>query len=344
MPDNNEFCRIYDLVTARKQPSDREPSVHQKAAHSDLSLWYNSVSASDVGAMLVLPTGGGKTFVAIRFLCDAPISDGYKILWLAHTHHLLEQAFYSFEDGVFKIAEPKRNLTVRVVSGTTGHFPVHSIKSSDDAIVGTIQTIQRAIQNNHPQIDDFVKSAKGKLFVVLDEAHHSPAPSYRRLVFSLRESCDNLRVLGLTATPLYEDESKVGWLRKIFPQGIIHQVTPNKLMLANVLAKPCVEEHRTNSSPEFDESEYQKWFGTNRDIPDDIITNLANNRGRNAFIAETYIQNKDKYGKTLIFADRLFLEIKPKEIIRFNNPLILPFKCYCHTGVDFYFSVISNEF
>ena len=58
--------------------------------------WFGKESEGHKGGILVLPTGGGKTFTAVRFLCQGPLSKGYKVLWLAHTHHLLEQAYYSF--------------------------------------------------------------------------------------------------------------------------------------------------------------------------------------------------------------------------------------------------------
>jgi len=41
---------------------------------------------------LVLPIGGGKTFTAQRFLTTLPLSQGHKVIWLAHTYHLLNQA------------------------------------------------------------------------------------------------------------------------------------------------------------------------------------------------------------------------------------------------------------
>jgi len=134
---------------------------------------------------LVLPTGGGKTLTADRFLCTAPLSDGYKVLWLAHTHHLLDQAFYSLASEV-KLIRNKHQLNVRVVSGTKGHFSPAHIEKSDDVLICTLQTITRAYQNNHPQLEDFLKAAGNKLFVVFDEAHHSPAPSYCRFITALR--------------------------------------------------------------------------------------------------------------------------------------------------------------
>ncbi|WP_425265199.1 DEAD/DEAH box helicase family protein [Abditibacterium utsteinense] len=45
---------------------------------------------------MALPTGAGKTFVAARFLCRRAISQGYKVLWLAPTQDLLNQANKAF--------------------------------------------------------------------------------------------------------------------------------------------------------------------------------------------------------------------------------------------------------
>jgi ATP-dependent helicase IRC3 len=315
-PTSDFYCK-YGLTQARKYPSKKVPAGHQSEALDELHAWFEK-KHSPAGGILVLPTGGGKTFVAVRFLCTGPLSQGYKVLWLAHTHHLLEQAFYSFgpkdeEEGkrsgyeVARIAETKWTLNVRVVSGTPGHFPVHQIKPDDDVVIGTLQTITRAY--NDPQqrpLKAFLNSANGKLVVVFDEAHHSPAPSYRKLMTDLREAYPGMYLFGLTATPTYTDEKKRGWLKKLFPQGIIYQVSPDKLMADRILAKPFFEEPLTHFVPEFDEREYQKWVGTYRDLPEEIIDQLARSRERNTFIVESYVNDKERYGKTIMFADRWF--------------------------------------
>jgi superfamily II DNA or RNA helicase len=306
----------YDLKIARRVHAKKEPASHQSAALAHLDKWYDSRPFPEAGGILVLPTGGGKTFTAIRFLCRQALSSGYKVLWLAHTHHLLEQAYCSFDDGVSQIAEPRVTLNVRVVSGTIGHYPVHKIKETDDVIVGTLQTLGRALSLNHPELECFLKAAGKKLFVVFDEAHHSPAPSYRNLVFNLRNRFPEMYLLGLTATPTYSDESKRGWLKKVFPQGIVHEIKPQSLMAAGVLARPILEEPRTLYTPDFDEREYQKWLGTHRDLPEDVITQLAHNRDRNLFIADQYVSNKDRYGKTLVFADRWYQCEQISEFLR----------------------------
>jgi len=309
----SEFYREYDIADARRRNVAKSPFPHQEEALQKLEKWYKSAPTEPRGGILVLPTGGGKTFTASHFICRNPLSDGFKVLWLAHTHHLLEQAFFSFcpripnpsDNGlVGLIAEPKAELRVRVVSGTIGHFPVHSIQPSDDVVVSSLQTICNAITNRHKQFDQFLDSAKGRLFVVFDEAHHSPAPSYRSLILTLRERCPHMHLLGLTATPTHTEEKKRGWLHKLFPQGIIYQVAPQTLMSARVLARPVLEEAQTALDANFDEREYEKWVGTNRDLPDTIITSLASNRTRNEYIASCYVSHRERYGKTIIFADR----------------------------------------
>lgn len=335
--------RLYDLVQARRYPSKKEPAFHQSEAVFKLRTWFEA-KPYPAGGILVLPTGGGKTFVAVRFLCTGPLSQGYKVLWLAHTHHLLEQAFYSFaplsqeeakKNGyeIARIAEIKQSLGVRVVSGTPGHFPVHQIKSEDDVIISTLQTITRAYNDpNQLALRAFLDSAHGKLIVIFDEAHHSPAPSYRRLIADLRLRYPEMCLLGLTATPTYADEKRKGWLVKLFPQKFVYQVSPQKLMADKILAKPILEEPVTHFTPNFDEREYQKWMSTYRDLPENIIDQLARSRERNAFIVETYVANQKRYGKTIIFADRWFQCEQLREMLRQRN--IQADVVYSHVDAD----------
>lgn len=314
---DRDFYREYDLIKARKYPSKKIPAAHQSKALNELHKWFEKKPSPHAGGIVVLPTGGGKTFTAVRFLCSSALSNGYKVLWLAHTHHLLEQAFDSFaprteEEGRRKgyeiqcVAEPKHTLKIRVVSGTHGHRHAHEIKPSDDVVIITLQTVTQAYNRNLPALKEFLKAAGNKLFVVFDEAHHSPAPSYSKLLTELRNTYSGMYLLGLTATPTYSDERKQGWLKKLFPQGIIYQVSPQKLMAEGILAKPISEDYATAFSPEFDEREYQKWVGTYQDLPEDIVTCLAQSRERNEFIAQTYVNNKERYGKALIFAERWY--------------------------------------
>ncbi|NJL03387.1 MAG: DEAD/DEAH box helicase family protein [Chloroflexaceae bacterium] len=312
-----QMFRRYILEQTRKRPSQRVPEVHQRNALNKLKQWYTPRPTPRAGGILVLPTGGGKTFTAVRFLCEGPLSEGYRVLWLAHTHHLLEQALDSFgdpeRDAAAKhghetghIRASRSELQVRVVSGTEGHFPVTHISTNDDIIIGTIQTITRAYWNEQPQFTAWLAESGHKLVIVFDEAHHAPAPSYRKLLNAIQDKYPQTLLLGLTATPTYTDQTKQGWLTKLFPQGIISQVTASELMSLNILAKPIVETHHTDFTPTVSETDYAKWRHSYSDIPETIISQLAESRERNSYIAQMYADNRATYGKTIIFADRWY--------------------------------------
>lgn len=311
----NPFVRQYDLDAARRYASSaRAPHAHQEQGLRKIHAWFEKPSGdSGRGALLVLPTGGGKTFTAVRFLCEWPLSEGYKVLWLAHTHHLLEQAFETFGPSkytadarveVSKIREPRESLRVRVVSGMPGHAKVHSISADDDVVIGSLPTIAGAHRDDQESLLSFLRSAGEKLFVVFDEAHHAPAPTYARFVEALRHKVKGLHLLGLTATPIYEAKLRKGWLKKLFPQGIVYQTTANTLMASKVLARPIVKECPTHIAAEIDERKLARWRESYSDLPEEIVSKLAENQLRNDVIVKHYVENRAKYGKTLIFADR----------------------------------------
>ena len=203
------------------------------------------------------------------------------------------------------VAEPAEAAKIRVVSGAIGHFRPAHIEANEDVLLCSLQTATRAFEKNHSRFMAFLRAAGG-LFVVFDEAHHAPAPSYRRLLRGIRDGCTPSGLLGLTATPTYSNERKQGWLKKLFPQGIVAQQDALTLMAAGVLARPIPEDVHTQVDPEFDERDYQKWVSTYRDLPAPIITRLAKNRSRNDRIVAQYANNRGKYGKTILFADRWF--------------------------------------
>lgn len=312
----NPFVRRYDLATARGLAENvRKPRDHQEKALKALRAWISPALTEGAprGGLLVLPTGGGKTFTAVRFLCEWPLSEGYKVLWLAHTHHLLEQAFETFggadrDDGrpleVSRIRPPRASLTLRVVSSMPGHARVASIDPKDDVLIGTVQTLAGAQRDDHGAFEAWVAAARGKLAVVFDEAHHAPAPSFARFLQGLSHRVPGLVLLGLTATPVYDDKLRKGWLRRFFPQGIVYQTTAGQLMATGMLAKPIIEEAHTKITPTFDEKTFARFTRSFADLPSVIIESLAKHRERNDFIVQHYVDNRARFGRTLIFADR----------------------------------------
>ena len=333
--------REYDLIVAREDERPRrELAPHQVAALDRLAAWYAARRDADRGGILVLPTGGGKTFTAVRFLCTGPLSDGYKVLWLAHTHHLLEQAGDAFGGTLASpfvpeaawVQEPKAALRVRLVSGTTGHCRVHEVRPADDVVICTLPSAARALREQHPAFAGFLEAAGEKLAVVFDEAHHAPAPTYARLITALRQRHPNLLLLGLTATPTYSQRERRGWLKRLFPQEIVYRAPVAKLMASRILARPHFEQVQTRVTPQFSAREYAKWVATYQDLPEHIVSQLAEDRRRNDFIVGTYLNARAKYGRTIMFADRWYQCDYLREALRSHG--VRADVVYSHVTVD----------
>lgn len=303
--------------------SPKTPFQHQIDAFAALGKTFNIGTEKPASGILVLPTGAGKTFTAVRWLSDYVIPKNIKILWLAPSYYLLDQAFDTFKKSAKDIPDSRKTLNIRCVSSNPSHAKPASIQLTDDIVIMTIQT---AIKNLHTDAVDmfgnkfqtsfnkFIKDCNETgLFVVVDEAHHSPAYGCRNLLISEKESAlglkklvPELRLLGLTATPTYTDKARRGWLWKIFENGIIHEAKKEYLITQNVLARPNYIEVSTGKELEVDDRLYDRLVKQHQDLPEEIIENLAKDKDRNNFIVGTYVANKNAFGKTIIFADRWF--------------------------------------
>ncbi len=151
-------------------------------------------------ALISLPTGSGKTRVAVQGIVEAMRDDGFNggVLWVADREELCEQAIESWQQVWSAIGSERKTLRV---SRMWGNQPRPSSTSEFHVVVATIQTL----------LSRFVKRSYGYEFlrdftmVVFDEAHRSTAPSFsavmRDIGFSRPQRPTDPFLLGLTATP-----------------------------------------------------------------------------------------------------------------------------------------------
>ena len=72
--------------------------------------------------MVVLPTGGGKTYTASVWLLKNAIDKKKKVLWIAHRQMLLDQALDSFSNQAYLTNLPHiSSFNFRIVSGAERH-------------------------------------------------------------------------------------------------------------------------------------------------------------------------------------------------------------------------------
>jgi len=145
--------------------------------------------------LIVLPTGTGKTVTFAEIIRRA---FPRRALVLAHREEL-----------IFQAAEKVRQITgwnVVIEMGET-RADMSCMFGGPRVVVSTIQT-QASGGDGGGRMSRFDPRLFG--VVVVDEGHHAPAASYRRVLDWYTAGNPDLRILGVTATPDRADEEALG--------------------------------------------------------------------------------------------------------------------------------------
>ncbi len=229
-------------VNAGRNP--RELYLHQSEAIKAL----DQKNKSPFEGLLVLPTGGGKTLTAVYWLLRNFIDQRKKVLWIAHRHELLDQAFETLKFSAYpSLLSDVERFRYRVISGHPKHDRPVNIRATDDIIIASKDSLNTGLNY---LLDNWVKHSDAILLVV-DEAHHATAKTFRKLIndikqnFEARGKANSFRMLGLTATPFRTDETEQGLLKKVFPDDIIFSEHLKTLINRGILAEPIFENLET---------------------------------------------------------------------------------------------------
>ncbi|PWB50651.1 MAG: hypothetical protein C3F06_11295 [Candidatus Methanoperedenaceae archaeon] len=278
---------------------------HQEEAVKQLDKKIIKTNKYPFAGLLVLPTGGGKTLTAVQWLLRNYVDNNKKILWIAHRHELLEQALETFKKNAYSnILKNKKSFNYRIISGLSSHDKPVNIKAIDDIIVASKDSINSGLEY---LLHNWIKNNNDELFLVIDEAHHATAKTYRRLIKSLQNNVNEFRMLGLTATPFRTAENENGLLEKVFPDDIIYKVDLRTLITRGILSEPIFKEIKTNIdlTKDLSDSDLKKIskFDFNIDIlGKETAKTIAENKTRNNRIVDHFLMNKKEYQQTLIFA------------------------------------------
>jgi DNA repair protein RadD len=222
-------------------------------------------------ALVTLPTGAGKTRVAVESIRDwltsrydtvAKTANGAAVLWLAHTEELCEQACACFKQVWEASQEVCPLLLVRFWGRYTQDLARHretlaQVLSRPGVLVSTPQRIVNLLDGRIMEAEGVVEELKQALGLLLvDEAHRAAAPSYRRILGELLPAGRPVAVAGLTATPFRmeyvgdDPEEGTRELKDLFrnliePMGTLGQNPRLKLQDMRILATPVFETIRT---------------------------------------------------------------------------------------------------
>lgn len=235
---------------------------YQKEA---LDAIVNAESNGITKQLVVLPTGAGKTILFSQL--PSIRRNSMPMLVLAHREELLHQAKE-------KILSANSNLTVAIEQAENKAGKV-------DVVVASVATLGR---NNTPRILEYDKSYFKT--IIIDEAHHAAAPSYKRIV----EYFNAPFVLGVTATPQRSDSTR---LTDVF-QEIVYYKSIQDLIEQGWLC-PLVG-YRVNTKTDISRVELQNGEYNQSQLEDEV-----NNPERNAGIVAAY-NSLAAYTKTIVFA------------------------------------------
>jgi superfamily II DNA or RNA helicase len=178
------------------------PPLHeyQRSIAGEMCLLFQR--DKDNRAMLTLPTGSGKTRVAIEAcidaLADRTLSSDL-ILWVAQSHELCDQAVQAWSE-LWRARELDSRLTIGRLWASND---VGQATDGPQVVVATIHKLQNVLgEESYEWL-----SRPGA--VLIDEAHGSIAPIYTKLLewLGLERGKIGAPLVGLSATP-YRGRSK----------------------------------------------------------------------------------------------------------------------------------------
>ena len=263
--------------------------------------------------MISMPTGSGKTRVAVQSIVEAIKEDGFEggILWVADRDELCEQAVEAWRQVWASEGKEATQLRIsRMWAGQPSPLPV----SHMHVIVATIHTLYAKL-SRHPEAYEFLSDFK---ILVFDEAHRSVARTFTSVMDELGLSVGRARwrnpleafLIGLTATPYRGyDESETQRLVNRYgsnrldagafasddPEDVIRELQGMDVL---ALADHTIIEggQFQLSADELRQSTETPW------LPRSVESRIAGDSNRTRRIVEAFNDDIDPDWSTLIFA------------------------------------------
>ena len=267
-------------------------------------------------AILTLPTGAGKTRTTVeallRWLRESN-PERPKILWIAQSDELCEQAVQSFREVWFDLghrgSSARRSLTVGRLWGGR-NADAHEC----DVIVASVQKLHAAVRGDGRDMttEDLFLLGDTLGVIVVDEAHRALAQSYGAVLSSLginfRRKRNPTALVGLTATPRRTGPEETVRLHKRFNNRILN--TPHlgadplqTLRAQGVLATVNFEtlDYEANSIDLYNNPVQRQYYDTFEDIHSSVLSRLGQEHRRNRRILERLLTLKASW-PVLLFA------------------------------------------
>lgn len=157
----------------------------------------------------------------------------------------LQQRALTFIEAAPLLRGRLKTMRIRLFGGGYGVAGAKALAEHDHEVaIATVATLS----SNLPVVRAFLE--RKNVVVVVDEAHHSTAKTWRQIIDLARTTND--AVLGLTATPtrMFEVDAKA--LSALYDNTVIARVDMRELITARYLAEPRVTRVETRIDMEQD--------------------------------------------------------------------------------------------
>ncbi|MCX8158948.1 MAG: DEAD/DEAH box helicase family protein [Candidatus Pacearchaeota archaeon] len=153
-------------------------------------------TAKDNNTLVVLPTGTGKTLIALMLSVHRKmLFPSSKILFLAPTRPLIEQHLQYFKQNL-----PELFAEMTLFTGSINSEKRQKFWQTSEIIFSTPQCIANDLENHLYNLNDVS-------LLIIDEAHRCLKNyDYTKVVKFYKEHSKSQRILGLTASPGHEIE------------------------------------------------------------------------------------------------------------------------------------------
>lgn len=239
-------------------------------------------------AILVLPTGGGKTRTSLQFLLDAYVTKGQRVLWVTHRRDLIDQVHAEIRSLAW-LTESVRSFTVSRL-----HQGARDIRG--DIVLASASTLAR----QRPSRSVFEQQGKRLGIVCFDEAHHAVADSTWAALEKIVGT--EVPLLSLTATPYRMEAGGQAKLdRALGP--VVYTKSFAELVKRGFLARPIFVQHALESTKTLQFADILDGKLMSRDdLAEEVIRAVARTPGRNEEIVRHWHKSAALFGKTIVFA------------------------------------------
>lgn len=299
--ENDEYEFLDSVITYEKPELVFKPLKEYQS--SVFFPVYDYISQTPYARCIIqMPTGSGKTRTAMEIVCETLNNKQRDVLWLANTQELCDQAFYTFNE-IWTFLKKNRSMAIN-------HLRIKEIPKESLLPTFHVSSLQGLTPDSIEEKLKKIGIERNSLeLVIVDEAHISIAPTYRKTIEYLIQG--GAKLIGLTATPgrQLKNSSSVEnrelsdfYFNKLFELNTGEELPIDYLRSKGILANAkfiSIEGSKVENI--LTQIEITNWR-ENKTIPKKIETLLTNNIKRNAIIFDQLVELLNKNRKILFFA------------------------------------------